>query len=216
MDYFVLDACAFVRRYIPDVATRNVNAVFARPNKFIVIPTLAITEIVSAITALHYYPPQSLPRADMLLALNTFRADYNLRSDLAAYPVDEVLASAAADCLERLSAIPGHPKLHGADAIYLALALHLAGPPRHPSAHPGPDRVILVSQDHQVLVAAQTEAATLRVNGFLVFNSRTCDTGHGHVNDDPRPGGRVHCPACAGFCEPCEFRTCPSTYALNF
>lgn len=51
MILFVLDACAAVRRYFPDIGTANIDQIFDYPDSLLVLPNIARAEVVSAIIA---------------------------------------------------------------------------------------------------------------------------------------------------------------------
>ena len=214
MNYFVFDASAISRRYFPDISTRNVNQIFALPNKWIITPSLVIPEFISVATDFGYYS-NLISETYMNIAINRFKHEINTLPDWVIYQLSEQLMYDASETILRVCAIPQHPKLHGIDAVYLAIALNLAGIPRLlplPSVH----KVIFVTNDRRLLAAAQTEAQVSRTLPIIVFNGRTCDMGCGHVNEDARPGTRQVCIICGNVCDPCQYQGCPSTYIVRF
>lgn len=128
MNYFVFDASAISRRYFPDISTRNVNQIFAPPNKLIITPNLVIPEFISVATDFGYYSKATdfgyysnlISKTDMNIAINRFKSEINAMSDWRIiYQLDEQLMYDASETILRVCAIPHHPKLHGIDAIYL-------------------------------------------------------------------------------------------------
>jgi len=214
MNYFVFDASAISRRYFPDISTRIVNQIFELPNKLIITPSLVIPEFISVATDFVYYS-NLISETYMNSAINRFKNEITTFSDWIIYQLSEQLMYEASDVILRVCAIPNHPKLHGIDAVYLAIALKLAGTPRSLSLS-NIHQVIFVTNDRRLLAAARTEAQIARSLPLMVFNGRTCDMGCGHINEDARPGIRQVCITCDNVCDPCQYQGCPSKYIVRF
>ena len=105
-----LDSSALVKRYLFEAGSDAVNALFHDPSVHLIISTLALAEVSSAIV-------RRLSREQSALLLDDFDAD--AKNVLAIAALDDDIALAAVDLVRRR-------RLRGCDAVQLAVALHIA------------------------------------------------------------------------------------------
>ena len=105
-----LDSSALVKRYLFESGSDAVNALFHDQSVRLIISTLALAEVSSAIV-------RRLSREQSALLLDDFDAD--AKNVLAIAPLDDDVVLAAVDIVRRR-------RLRGCDAVQLAVALHIA------------------------------------------------------------------------------------------
>jgi predicted nucleic acid-binding protein len=104
------DSSALVKRYLFEAGSNAVNALFYDQSVRLIISTLALAEVSSAIV-------RRLSREQSTLLLDDFDAD--AKNVFAIAPLNDDVALAAVDLVRRR-------RIRGCDAIQLAVALHIA------------------------------------------------------------------------------------------
>ena len=105
-----LDSSTLVKRYLLESGSDAVNALFHDQSARLIISTLALAEVSSAIV-------RRLPQAQSVLILADFDAD--AQNVLSIAPLDDDVALAAVELVRR-------HRLRGCDAAQLAVALRIA------------------------------------------------------------------------------------------
>jgi len=184
------------RIYLPDIATRNVRAIFTVCKGFVHAPEMIHAEVTAAWLQAVREKQMAWDDYDGLLA--AFARDV-VEERLILWKdgglLLEVLAVQAEVTRLHLADPSNVPVIHTHDAFYVALARVL-------SRDGG--RVILVTNDGRVWRCA-------RALGLEVFHGNTCDLGRQQLNVGT-PGQDF--PEGADCC-PCAYQTCPSTFSVN-
>ena len=105
-----LDSSALVKRYLFEAGSDAVNALFQEQSARLIISTLALAEVSSAIV-------RRLPQTQSVLILADFDAD--AQNVLSIASLNDDVALAAVELVRRR-------RLRGCDAVQLAVALHIA------------------------------------------------------------------------------------------
>lgn len=132
MSVFYLDSSAWVKRYVQELGSAWVHALFDRRER-IASSTLGYLEVVAALS-------RRLPHADMALLEPRLEADWQ---DMARLPLTGEAIDQAVDLARQY-------KLRGADAVHLATALDL-----QKTLASINEVVVLVASDDELLKGAQ-------------------------------------------------------------
>ena len=202
MIFFITDACALARVYVPDVGTRNMLAIYRYAQSLMIAPNIVYPETVSAFLESQRAGLIDPQQYAMLRA--RLRLDIETRKVILTR-VERRYLDLAADLLERYKLQP-RKSLGGADSIYLSLAVDLAG-----RVKPEGDRVILVTSDGALYHSALDEP------DIVVFHFWTCNFGCAcNKPFVPVKGVMNSCPTCGKTCAVCRYDVCPSTYVPGF
>lgn len=202
MIFFVTDACALARLYVPDVGSRNMLAIYSYAQSLMIAPNIVYPETISAF--LESQRAGLIDQQQYVMLRARLRLDIESQKIISARVRRQQL-DLAADLLERHKLQP-RKSLGGADSIYLSLAVDLAR-----RVKPEGDRVILVTSDGALYNSALDEP------DIEVFQFWTCDFGC-TCNKPfiPVKGVMNSCPTCGKTCAVCRYDVCPSTYVPEF
>jgi len=206
MIYFVLDACALARIYVPDIGTRNLLQIRDYPDSKLVVPNLAYSETISALVS---FINQGLIDEDQYrLAKSGLSTDFLTNKVISAEITDADIKQSE-QLLERHKRQPGRMRLSGADSLYLALASRMS-----PLLKTLGGRVILVTSDGALYDSALAESE------IEAFHFWTCDMGcqcgSEFIPVKGKPKEPNSCPRCGQICPECCYDLCPSTYKVHF
>jgi predicted nucleic acid-binding protein len=206
MIYFVLDACALARIYVPDIGTRNLLQIRDYPDSKLVVPNLAYSETISALIS---FINQGLIDEDQYrLAKSGLSADFRTNKVISTEITDADVKQSE-QLLERHKRQPGRMRLSGADSLYLALASRIS-----PLLKTLGGRVILVTSDGALYDSALADPE------IEAFHFWTCDMGCRCGREVIPVKGKSKvpnsCPSCGQTCPECRYELCPSTYQVCF
>lgn len=153
MKLFLLDASALAKRYYPETATDLVHYLFAQVSRDrLSCLMIGAAEVVAVLVRKRN--GGLLSPSLFTSAMGQLRAEVLSAADVAKFPAENALVSAAIPLVERYA-------INSSDAIALQTALTLALQLR-----PAGNDVVLLAADQRLLKAAQVE-------GLLTFNPET-------------------------------------------
>lgn len=206
MIFFIGDACAVARVYLPDIGKANMVAIYRYPDSRFLTPEIAYVEVASVLISAH--------REGLIDTLQYRHLRASFVRDLRCKKIAPVrLASRHYELgvalLDKHKRQQGKLGLGGADSLYLSLAVDLKR--QLPSKE---DRVILVTSDKSLYNSALDEP------GIEAFHFWTCDMGcrcgSKVIPVKGKPKVPNSCPSCGQTCPECRYDLCPSNYKVHF
>ena len=206
MIYFVLDACALARIYVPDIGTRNLLQIRDYPDSKLMVPNLAYSETISALLS---FINQGLIDEDQYrLAKSGVSTDFRINKIISTEITDADVKQSE-QLLERHKRQPGRMRLSGADSLYLALASRIS-----PLLKTLGGQVILVTSDGALYDSALDEPDIEAFHFWMC--DMGCQCGSEVIPVKGKPKVPNSCPRCGQTCPECRYDLCPSTYKVHF